>query len=116
MDRKKKKRSVSIQQKIKKPSFLKGVGYASMKEFNMLRFKSAGVFLKKKDCLPQVGHHIIVDKSSAYGAKRPGFKTQCKEENLFVNCVFICSVKRIKINKRAPIGANLGPKVMHYSF
>ena len=32
-----------------------------------------------------VGHHNIVDKSSAYGAKGPGFNTRCGRK---FNCAF----------------------------
>ena len=45
-----------------------------------------------------VGHRSIVDKSSAYGAKVPGFKTQWRKKIYLCHCVFICSVKRIVIN------------------
>ena len=37
----------------------------------------------------------------------PGSKPDAEEKIYFCSCVFICSVKRILINKRAPIGANL---------
>ena len=54
-----------------------------------------------------VGHRCIVDKSSAYVAKGPGFKNQWRKKTYSWICVFLCSVKRIIINKSAPFGANL---------
>ena len=54
-----------------------------------------------------VWHRSIVDKSSAYGAKGPGFKTQWRKKIYLRHCVFIWSVKKNVINKRDLIGANL---------
>ena len=53
------------------------------------------------------GHCSIVNKSSAYDAKGPGFKNQVEEENLFVSLCINMFCKKDEINKRAPIGANL---------
>ena len=37
-----------------------------------------------------MGHRSIVDKSSAYGGKEPGFKNQVEEDNLFVSlCIYM---------------------------
>ena len=36
----------------------------------------------------EVGHHSIVDKSSAYDAKGPGFKMQWRQDFIYVNCMF----------------------------
>ena len=63
----------------------------------------------------RVGHRNIVDKSSAYGAKRPGVKTQWRKKIYWCQCVFICSVKRIIINKRAPMELLSGLIVRSYS-
>ena len=46
-----------------------------------------------------VGHPSIVDKSSAYGAKGPGFKTQWRQEFIDINCI-VCSVNLRKIKLR----------------
>ena len=43
-----------------------------------------------------MGHRIIVDKSSAYGAKGPGFKTRWRMKIYLSNCVFICSEKELQ--------------------
>ena len=37
------------------------------------------------------GHRIIVDKSSAYGAKGPGFNSRWRQEFIIINCI-VCSV------------------------
>ena len=50
----------------------------------------------------QVGHCSIVDKSSAYSAKEPGFTSQWRQEFINKNCMF-CSFEKNK----APVGANL---------
>ena len=63
-------------------------------------------YFGKKD----VGHRSIVDKSSACGAKGPGFHTQWRKKIYLCHCVLICSVKMIVINNRARIGANLKKK------
>ena len=69
--------------------------------------KSYKLFFRILICYQVVGHRSIVEKSSAYGAKGPGFKTQWRKKIYLCHCVFICSVKRIVINKRAVIGAYL---------
>ena len=65
------------------------------------------ITVNNKEIKGSVGHRSIVDKSSAYSAKGPGFKTQWGKKIYLCHCVFICSVEKIVINKRAPIGANL---------
>ena len=52
-----------------------------------------------------VGHHSIVDKASAYGAKGPGFTTRWKQQFIFLN---VCSVEFCSLIKnKAPLGAKL---------
>ena len=43
-----------------------------------------------------MGHLSIVDKSSAYGAKGPGFKTQWMQRFDNIECMF-CSFEKIKL-------------------
>ena len=43
-----------------------------------------------------MGHRSIMDKSSACGAKGPGFKTQGRQELKIKNCMFY-SFKKIKL-------------------
>ena len=43
-----------------------------------------------------MGHRSIVDKSSAYGAKGPGFKPQWRQEFINIKCMF-CSFEKIKL-------------------
>ena len=43
-----------------------------------------------------MGHRSIVDKSSAYGAKGPGFKPRWRQEFINIKCMF-CSFEKIKL-------------------
>ena len=40
------------------------------------------------------GRRSIVDKTSAYGAKQPGFKSWRRQEFININCIF-CSFEKI---------------------
>ena len=67
----------------------------------MLRFTKLyfPIFLCSKSDFG-VGHCSIVDKSSAYGAKGPWFKTWWRKKIYLCHCVFICSVKKIVIKNK----------------
>ena len=51
---------------------------------------------KNKQKVIFVGHHSIVDKPSANGAKGPRFKARWRQEFININCMF-CSFEKIKL-------------------
>ena len=61
-------------------------------------------------CASIVGHRSIVDKSSAYRAKGPRFKTWWRQEFININCI-VCSVHLRKIKLR--LGPTFKKNVVH---
>ena len=67
-----------------------------------------------------VGHSTIVEMSSAYCAKRPGFKTRRRQEFIYKKCI-ICLCEKLKLQlgptfKKRFNFKCLAPHFVHFQF